>query len=174
MNSYSSIRYKCSLYNSASLLCFWDSFSLSLSLCIKNLSWLSCLRAGLCVAGAGGVSYTLSPIQPPDKDFPSPKRGHQILTLRGTTSNLILPGKVQTVPQPRSPPPTRSPACPPRGESRNSLPNTYESSERLPPRDYLHMRPPPPLPFLAPKAHNKGQDYCFMIILFNLSYNQHY
>lgn len=88
-------------------LCFSPLFpgirSLSLSLCIKNLSWLSCLRAGLCVAGVGSRSYTLSPTEPPDKDFPSPKRSRQILTLRGTTSNLILPGKVQTVPQPRSP-----------------------------------------------------------------------
>lgn len=46
------------------------------------------------------------------QDFPSPKRGHQVLTLRGTTSNHILPGKVQTVPQSRSPTSHALPSAP--------------------------------------------------------------
>ena len=144
------------------------SLSLSLSLsvssrAVKNLSSLSAHRAGVCVGG-GEVRF-VSPAR--GKDFPLPKRGHQVLTLRDTTSTHTLPGKVQTDPQPRASTSHALPARPPRGVPRDSLPNTCESSERLPPFAYDP-------PSLVPNAHNKGgQDYCFMIILFNLSYDQH-
>lgn len=80
-------------------------------------------------------------------------RGHQILTRQGTTSNRILPRKVQTVPKTRSPPPpTRSAALPPRGEPRDSLPNTCESSEREAATEELFARLPHPHRLPSPGA----------------------
>jgi hypothetical protein len=110
-----------------------------------------------------------------DKDFPSPKRGHQVLRLGGTTSNRILRGKVQTVPQTRSPTshalssspfPPRAPRQPPQ--------HLWIIRARLH-RGTICTPPPPPPPALPRRLlHNQGrQDHCFRIFISNPSYDQH-
>lgn len=114
----------------------------------------------------------LPALPPPPQSSPAPARsrqetrifhrprGHQVLRLQGTTSNLILRGKVQTVPQPRSPTSHALPSSPSPPRTPTASPTPVNHPEAEPP-NYLHTAARPPQLLTHSK---RKQDYVVWLL----------